>query len=282
MSYYIGSGDTIQPEGISSDVASDEVVEGGRSDPQGHPLDMMTPAQAYAYAVKTGQDVNRTLHFTIERKQPLRKAHWQQQPAPPQPSNAGIEHGATYARRLYASAIGARSLTNLGSSTALSTQLPETPAGGSMIPTIPPSEGRKTSRVQPYRNTSRSPFDADPPPVQSFNAADLYHSGLPRYAFGSGVVHSGVLTSVAKKNEPMPLSAPPVSGPSPLPKYSPFHASHSLTELSQPQRGVELLPMPCLLGAPPPGHPGPRLSSKDFQIHDSSSSHQMTAQQESE
>jgi len=236
----------------------------------------MTPAQAYAYAVKTGQDVNRTLHFTIERKQPLRAVHCQQQPAPLEPpSNAGAEHGGIYARRLYASAIGARSLTNLASNTAMSTQLLDTPTGGSA------SNGRQASIPKPSRNASRASFNADPPSVRTFNAADLYHSSLPRNdfrpirTFGSGIMHqAGAFTSVVKGP---PLSAPPASAPSLLAKYSQSQASHSQTEISQPPLGKERSATPCssLEVLPPPGHPRSRPSSQDFQVNNPSLSYQV-------
>lgn len=252
-------------------------AEDRRNDAQGCSLDMMTPAQAYAYAVKTGQDVNRTLHFTIERKQPLRAVHCQQQPAPFQASNAGSEHGGMYARRLYASAIGARSLTNLASNTAMSTQLLDTPTGGSAVSA---SNGRHASIPNPSRNASRAPFNADPLSVRKFSAADFYHSSLPRNDFrpirtsGSGIMpQAGALTSAAKGT---PHSAPPASAPSFLAKYSQSQASHSQTEMSQSPLGSERSATPCSpLEVPPPGHPRSRPSSQDFLARDLSLSYQV-------
>ena len=247
---------------LSPDAVPDQGgAESRRTDAQGFSLDMMTPAQAYAYAVKTGQDVNRTLHFTIERKQPLRTAHFQQ-PATFRPSNGGGgDDGGIHARRLYASAIGARSLTNLPSNTAMSAQLLDPPSGGSAT--------RQTSSTRRLnRNAFPAPFNTDPPSIQTFNAADFYHSSLPLRSIRT--FESGAFTSVTKE---APLSAPPAA-PSPPAKYSQFHTSHTQTEVAQPPFGTERSPTPCSsLEAPLSDHRRPRPLSQDFRDRDPSSSH---------
>lgn len=220
-------------------------VEVPRNVVHGSALDTMTPAQAYAYAVKTGQDYNRTLHYTIERKQPLRSVQDQPPPLPLSSINAGTERGGLYAQRLYASATSNKSSSSLpGSSSSPSrpTQPIDKP-----LPVAPPGpeSSRPLSRSQHHRSSSLSPSSLDtrvPNTVtQRFNVADLYHSSLPRGDFRSLrtlLSGPGAHTTVGGRTEPAPLSAPPLHSPTPLVGYPRLQTSVSQTQL--PRRSGDL------------------------------------------
>ncbi|KAI6035648.1 hypothetical protein F5J12DRAFT_794951 [Pisolithus orientalis] len=220
-------------------------VEVPRNVVHGSALDTMTPAQAYAYAVKTGQDYNRTLHYTIERKQPLRSVQDQPPPLPLSSINAGTERGGLYAQRLYASATSNKSSSSLpGSSSSPSrpTQPIDKP-----LPVAPPGpdSSRPLSRSQHHRSSSLSPSSLDtrvPNTVtQRFNVADLYHSSLPRGDFRSLrtlLSGPGAHTTAGGRTEPAPLSAPPLHSPTPLVGYPRLQTSVSQTQL--PRRSGDL------------------------------------------
>ncbi|KAF8131178.1 hypothetical protein EV363DRAFT_1584033 [Boletus edulis] len=86
---------------------------GARSPPHISEVDAVTPAQAYACAIRTGEtnDRDATLHYTIQRKQPLERKG----KAYPyvEPSRLGYsrspEQGLSFAQRLYASALSHKS-----------------------------------------------------------------------------------------------------------------------------------------------------------------------------
>ncbi|KIK16748.1 hypothetical protein PISMIDRAFT_15603 [Pisolithus microcarpus 441] len=228
---------TLPSEGQGTDQCQGEPAR--HTSIQGSHSDTMTPAQAYAYAVRTGQDYNHTLHYTIERKQPLRNPPAQPPQLPLSSVNTGAERGGLYAQRLYASATSSRSSSSLLSSNSpcVSTQPIDRPSP--VAPSVP--ESRPLSRSQHHhRSSSRSPSAFDPSvpraATQGFNVADLYHSSLPRGDLQSLRVHrSGPasLAAVGSRAEPAPLSAPPLHAPTPLVAYPRFQASVSQTQLPQ-------------------------------------------------
>lgn len=243
--------------------------EAARHTMQASSLDTMTPAQAYAYAVKTGQDYNHTLHYTIERKQPLRHVPDQPPPLPLCSINTGAERGGLYAQRLYASATSNKSSSSLPSnkSPCKSTQPIDKPSP--VTPSVP--EIRPLSRSQHHhRSSSRSPSALDACVVnattQRFNVADLYHSSLPRGDLRSLRTHRsgpGSLAAVGSRAEPAPLSAPPLPAPIPLAAYPRFPASISHTQL--PQR-AELSSPPISPEGFPSGRLRHNLSAHDIKL----------------
>ncbi|KAI6122942.1 hypothetical protein EDD16DRAFT_1570010 [Pisolithus croceorrhizus] len=234
-------------------------------EPAGHTmqassLDTMTPAQAYAYAVKTGQDYNHTLHYTIERKQPLRHVPDQPPPLSLYSINTGAERGGLYAQRLYASATSNKSSSSLPSNKSPCKSAQPIDKPSPVTPSV--LEIRPLSRSQHHhRSSSRSPSALDACVVnattQRFNVADLYHSSLPRGDFRSLRTQRsgpGSLAAVGSRPEPepAPLSAPPLPAPIPLAAYPRFPASISHTQL--PQRGELSSP-----STSPEGFPSGRL-----------------------
>ncbi|KAI6168932.1 hypothetical protein EDD17DRAFT_1523755 [Pisolithus thermaeus] len=221
-------------------------------EPAGHTmqassLDTMTPAQAYAYAVKTGQDYNHTLHYTIERKQPLRHVPDQPPPLSLYSINTGAERGGLYAQRLYASATSNKSSSSLPSNKSPCKSAQPIDKPSPVTPSV--LEIRPLSRSQHHhRSSSRSPSALDACVVnattQRFNVADLYHSSLPRGDFRSLRTQRsgpGSLAAVGSRPEPepAPLSAPPLPAPIPLAAYPRFPASISHTKLPQRVRAVK-------------------------------------------
>ncbi|KAI5997154.1 hypothetical protein EDD15DRAFT_2248318 [Pisolithus albus] len=253
-------------EGQGTDPCQDKPA---RHTMQGNHMDTMTPAQAYAYAVRTGQDYNRTLHYTIERKQPLRSPPAQPPSLPLSSVNTSAKRGGLYAQRLYASATSSKSSSSLPSSNSpcVSTQPTDKPSP--VAPSVP--ESRPLSRSQHnHRSSSRSPpaFDPNVPhaAAQGFSVADLYHSSLPR-----GDLHwlraqrSGPasLAAVGSRAEPAPLSAPPMHAPTPLVAYPRFQASVSQTQLTQRS---ELSSPPVSLAGFPSGRLKHNLSAHDINL----------------
>ncbi|KAI6046562.1 hypothetical protein EDC04DRAFT_2628258 [Pisolithus marmoratus] len=235
-------------------------VEAERNVVQGKILDMMTPAQAYAHAVKTGQDYNRTLHYTIERKQPLRNAPDQPTPLPLSSVNAGAERGGLYAQRLYASATSNRSASSLPSGNNPSKPTDKPPSVIPPVPAVP--DIRSLTRSHHHRSSSRSPsvVDTSVPATRAFNVADLYHSSLPRGDVRSLKTYlsgSGSFPPTRARTEPAPLSAPPLHAPKPLAAYPLFQASVSQMQL--PQDGA--------LSSPPLSPEG-FLSGRHLPAHD--------------
>ncbi|KIJ70619.1 hypothetical protein HYDPIDRAFT_23710 [Hydnomerulius pinastri MD-312] len=201
----------------------------------------ITPAQAIARAYKTGQNHDRALHFTIERKQPEKET--QPHSPPSQLNNPASERGASFARRLYASAVGNKSSTSLLSASSISPAPPDNHAPPSLI--IPTGRGRPPPfrGPQQHRNTSRSPslLDTGSEATQAFSPADFYHSSVARHGFPSRSSASPEaiarrphsLMPVSQPSSP-PLSAPPVPYPPSLAAFSPpnLRASYSQSHLS--------------------------------------------------
>ncbi|KAI6040678.1 hypothetical protein EDC04DRAFT_2675105 [Pisolithus marmoratus] len=241
-------------------------VEAERNVARGNFLDMMTPAQAYAHAVKTGQDYNRTLHYTIERKQPLRNAPDQPTPLSLSSVNASTERGGLYAQRLYASATSNRSASSLPSSNSPTKPTDKPPSVIPPVPAVP--DIRPLTRSHHHRSSSRSPSVADTsvpgPATRTFNVADLYHSSLPRgdiRSLRTCLSGPGSFPPTRARTEPAPLSAPPLHAPTPLAAYPLFQASVSQMQL--PQDGA--LSSPLSPEGFLSGRPRHNLSAHDVQ-----------------
>ncbi|KAF9224412.1 hypothetical protein BS17DRAFT_72894 [Gyrodon lividus] len=192
---------------------------------------VITPAQAYARAVKTGENYDRSLYHTIERKQPDRRTEPQ---APPlQLGNPRSERGTSFAQRLYASAVSNKSSTSLLSSIPV-------PPPNKLAPPSPAlhvGAGRQSSRsVQQYRNSSRPPslpvFDTSTEVTAAFSPADFYHSSV---AFTSPdlSVRCPYSSIPVSQRVNAPLSSPLVSQSPSLAAYSQHRASHSQPEVAQ-------------------------------------------------
>ncbi|KAG8218264.1 hypothetical protein J3R82DRAFT_3875 [Butyriboletus roseoflavus] len=136
----------------------------------------VTPAQAYASAVRTGETHDRALCYTIERKQLERKADPQLVPSylgdPGSP-----RRGLSFAQRLYASALSDGSSTQPSSNITILPPIehPSSSAlsmrGGSQVP-------RKTSH-------STALFDTSSEVSQSFHPSDLYHTSVATHGLPS-------------------------------------------------------------------------------------------------
>ncbi|KAF8841297.1 hypothetical protein BDN67DRAFT_967349 [Paxillus ammoniavirescens] len=220
---------------------------------------VITPAQAYARAVKTGENYDRSLYYTIERKQPDRRTELQAPPS--QPGNPGSERGASYAQRLYASAVSNKSPTALLSSISIPT--PHNPAC-SPPPALPISTGRQSSRgTRQHPNPPRSPslFDTSTEVTPTFSPADFYHSSVATHGFPSGTSTNPELSArrpyipVSQSANAL-LSSPVLSSQSPsLAAYSPPRAFHSQSQLLTLQHEVASIHRPVSqTQAAPPSH----------------------------
>ncbi|KAF9242939.1 hypothetical protein BU15DRAFT_60222 [Melanogaster broomeanus] len=202
-----------------------------RDDPQcaSSSSSAITPAQAYARAIKTGERYDRSLYYTIERKQPEKRT----EPQVPPLQNSGPERGASYARRLYASALSNKSPTSPLDST--STPPPNMPA--SPPPILPIGGGRQSSRSA--RNSSRSPslFDTGTEFIPTFNPADFYHSSVASHGPSLGT-SAGPDPSVRRPCAPMSVS------PSPLAPYPPSLAVRPPPRITQSQSLPEVASRP--------------------------------------
>lgn len=145
---------------------------------------MVTPAQAYASAVKTGETHDRALYHTIERRQPERKGKPDPQFVPSHLGDPGSpERGRSFAQRLYASALSDKSSTL--SSSNIPVLLPIKHVSSSALPAI--SAGSQASCGVQHRKTlpSTSLSDTSSEVSQSFNPSDLYHTSVATHGFRS-------------------------------------------------------------------------------------------------
>ncbi|KAG6375019.1 hypothetical protein JVT61DRAFT_3798 [Boletus reticuloceps] len=196
---------------VLSDSASDHnstyysaETRGARSPPRISEVGVVTPAQAYASAIRTGEtnDRDAALRYTIQRKQPERKGK-----AYPyvEPSRLGYsrspEQGLSFAQRLYASALSHKS-SNLPSSDIPVLQ-PVKYVPSSALPIAGGSQASLPSLM----------FDTSPEDSQPFNPADLYHTN---------VLSRSPSSPETGETRPRPL-LPPLQ----IPNSSPVAWSHS-------------------------------------------------------
>lgn len=212
----------------------------------------MTPAQAYAQAVRMGQGVDGHLFYTIERSQPVRGTTTTTSPYHISEEN----RGGTYAQRLYASAINARS------SPGLVSNIVHTPATA----TLSSNGGRVSSGGQQHRSPLGSPSLAiGPPTVQSFNATDFYgHVSTSKPATKRLDPRVSVMEQTKRSPPPVP------STHAPLPAYHPQVDVPPAWSKIDPPRSFESLLMPSALDSP-----CPKPSQHDFAA--SSSSYNVSA-----
>ncbi|KAH0839548.1 hypothetical protein J3R83DRAFT_434 [Lanmaoa asiatica] len=141
---------------------------------------VVTPAQAYASAVRAGETHDRTLYHTIERRQPERKRKADLQSVPSHPRSP--ERGVSFAQRLYASALSDKLSTLPCSNVPVLPPIKHAPSLA-----LPTSDGSQVSCGVPLRETSLSTplFDTSSEVSQSFNPSDLYHSSVVTHGFPS-------------------------------------------------------------------------------------------------
>ncbi|KAF8554083.1 hypothetical protein OG21DRAFT_1509316 [Imleria badia] len=183
----------------------------------------VTPAQAYASAVKTGEAHERALYYTIERKKLEGKGKGKANPhlVPSHLGDSGSpEHGPSFAQRLYANALDHKS-SNLPSSN---------------IPALPPIK-YASSAVASSKTPLSTSFDTSSEVSQSFNPADLYHSSVA----APGFLSRGSTSPEASGKHSRPL-LPVLQIPSSL-LVTRSHqdnpqASYSSSQSSTPQLGV--------------------------------------------
>lgn len=189
-------------------------------------ISAVTPAQAYASAVKTGEAHERALYYTIERKQPERKGKVNPHFMPLHGDPGFREHGSSFAQRLYASALNHKP----SSSPSNIPVLPPIKYVSSSV--LPISGGSQATSDVPPRTTPFSPsFDTRSEVSQSFNPADLYHKsvtshGLPSRGLINPELHAkpprsqipNTLLSVARSHSdnPQATHSPPSQNPRPV------------------------------------------------------------------
>ncbi|KAH7888146.1 hypothetical protein F5I97DRAFT_1926529 [Phlebopus sp. FC_14] len=214
------------------DSASDRTsVRSGGDDLSGA-SGVITPAQAYVRAVKTGQVVDRTLQYTIERSQPERRTQPHTSPSLPVTNpSPNADRRASFAQRLYASAVANRSLTN---PSILSVERPIA------APAITASGPLRSIYEPQHRRESRSPTspDSQREAAQTFNAADFYNSGVSRYG-------NPTRTEPGLRRPPSAVSDSRTStAPIPAP-HSPSPSAYALPSVSQLQSSLRRDIQPC-------------------------------------
>ncbi|KAG2345024.1 hypothetical protein BDR05DRAFT_144738 [Suillus weaverae] len=202
----------------------------------------VTPAQAYARSVVSGQPV---LQYTIERQQPEQTSGQQPGPNLTSPISASAStRGQSYAQRLYASSLGKQPQvqTPLEPRSWQPSSSESGESSDNRLPAGPrPPYGARASLML---NTSQ--INA----LQTVSALDFYHSSVSKFDLQSPVPDRGTNSQVARRPPSATDSASNISVP--------IQAPHGLQAPSR--RGP--VPMELSDGPPPSPASDPRRSSQ--------------------